>query len=168
MRNFTKIVKMGAAGIAALAVYPLLHEAGHCAAALLLGADVLEFHILPRAYIVCQADGSGAAANVIIGAAGTLLPSLICLLPCPDGFTMWYTRLMLRVVCVQSILISLAGIFLFFRGTPIENEDITTILRISPLGGAVCAVFYIVALAALTGATAREKPLTKLYGYFYP
>ncbi len=75
MRDLKKTAYLLLVGLLTAGIlYPLLHEAGHWAATLLLGGEILEFHLLPRPNVLCELGKIGGAKRALIGLCGMALP----------------------------------------------------------------------------------------------
>ena len=60
--------------LTAVIIYPFLHESGHLIAAVLLGAEVLEFNLFPLPNILCNMANMSIVEKIIIGLNGLFLP----------------------------------------------------------------------------------------------
>ncbi len=122
----------------AILFYPLLHELGHSATAFLVGAEVVEFQILPVPYVLCNMITCGKLGMAMVGVGGMVVPFLITEIRIPKRFWTWYIWFVIRCICLLSFIISLTGIVTFALGKPISNEDITQVLVQSPEYAPIC------------------------------
>ena len=73
--DFSRVLFLLAVGLFTAAVmYPLLHEAGHSLAALLLGGRVVELRLFPIPSVLCDVGGIGSAGLVVFALCGAALP----------------------------------------------------------------------------------------------
>ena len=55
MKDILKYLGLFFVGLfVAIIIYPFLHEAGHSMAAILVGAKVIDFNLLPLPYVTCE------------------------------------------------------------------------------------------------------------------
>ena len=79
---FKKLILLLFIGLfVALFLYPMLHEAGHIAAALLFGGTIEEVTWFPRYSVLCNTAALTEEEQAVIGLAGGIIPSsyLFCL-----------------------------------------------------------------------------------------
>ena len=111
MRDLKKTAYLLLVGLLTAGIlYPLLHEAGHWAATLLLGGEILEFHLLPRPNVLCEVGKIGGAKRALIGLCGMVLPFAAALVLHPKRFTAWYVLLLLRGISAFALVLSLISV----------------------------------------------------------
>ena len=167
MKTALKIILTLLVGLsAAVIVYPFLHESGHSLAALIVGGRVVEYHLLPMPYILCDVRNISVMGQCFIGIGGILLPMAVTTVFHPKKqFWAWYGNLMLRGICVLSVAITAVASFLYAAGNPVVNEDITTVLNIVPNSVATVIIASLLNLAFLIILIARDKPVRKICDY---
>ena len=167
MKDAAKLLGLLAVGLfTAVLLYPFLHEFGHAAAAILAGAKVEEFHLLPLPNVLCNMRGVCAAGKAWIGAGGIALPIVIAALPCPKGFWTWYIRLLLKGISLLAVLISAVSAVLFLYGRPVANEDITQMLQLLPQIRYTVFPLLAAAAALLVCGIRRMRPLQTVCSFF--
>lgn len=147
-------------------LYPLLHEAGHWAATLLLGGEILEFHLLPRPNVLCEVAKIGGAKCALIGLCGMALPFAAAVVVWPRRFTTWYVLLLLRGISAFALVLSLISVIGRDCGITIMNDDVLTVLRFRPQGGRACAILLTAWLIMAVYGIFRQRPIKKFYMYF--
>ena len=60
--------------LTAVIIYPFLHESGHLIAAVLLGAEVLEFNLFPLPNVLCDMTHMRDISIIIVGLNGLFFP----------------------------------------------------------------------------------------------
>lgn len=167
MKAALKIIMSLLVGLsAAVIVYPFLHESGHSLAALIAGGRVVEYHLLPLPYILCDVRKVSVMGQCFIGVSGILLPMAVAAAFHPKKqFWAWYGNLMLRGICILSVAITAVASCLYLAGNPVVNEDITTVLNMVP----DCALAVIIAslmnLAFFIMLIVRDRPVRKICDY---
>lgn len=117
----------------AVIIYPFLHETGHSLLAMIFGAKIMDFQILPIPSVLLKMSSSISEFDfVLIGLSGMLLPYLISILLPAKTFWKWYVRIALRLICMLSFTMSIASILMYQKGSPMPNDDITIILQNFP------------------------------------
>ncbi len=130
MKDALKCFGLLAVGLlAAIFLYPFLHELGHVIAASIFGSDIRSFQLLPVPSVMCEMDITNELAIIIVGFGGLLLPYLFSLVPPRKHFWIWYLWLVISGICLLSFAVSLAGIILYKIGLPIATEDITRVME---------------------------------------
>ncbi|HIR53679.1 MAG TPA: M50 family metallopeptidase [Candidatus Onthovicinus excrementipullorum] len=168
MRDFIKVMGILWTGIlVAVFIYPCLHEAGHMIAALLAGAEVADVQLLPLPSILCNIKNVGAVGQVFIGLAGMIVPALFSLLCRISPFYFWYAIVVLRGICLLSLIISGVAIVLFQLGIPIENEDMTGVLSVWPGGWPVLSFLLLLLGGLLVKKIVAEHPVARCLDYFH-
>ena len=117
MKDAFKIAAVTLAGLfTAVFLYPFLHEGGHFLAAVIVGAEVKEFHLFPSPNILCDVHTVNIPGLIWIGLHGILFPFLLVCVVRPKKFWFWHINFVLRGICLLSFLISAAGFFLYTDG----------------------------------------------------
>ena len=101
MKNTVKLLGVLFFGLlTAVIIYPILHESGHSVAAVLSGAEILEFNLFPFPNILCNMTNISNIGRVFIGLNGMILPvvfsAVISLLSKNKNFWIWYVTFILN------------------------------------------------------------------------
>lgn len=168
MKIFIRIVIMMTIGLlVAIVIYPFLHETGHSITTIIVGGEVIEYHLFPLPNILCNATRVSSMGKVIIGISGMVFPITITTLffhP-KKSFCLWYANLILRGICALSIAITIVATFLYSVGNPVANEDITTVFNVAPNLIETTSIASLLVLSGLIIIIARDKPLTRIGNY---
>ena len=168
MKDAGKLLGILVVGLGtAVLFYPFLHELGHTAAALLVGAEVAEFRLFPLPSVLCNMRGVGAWGQAFVGAGGLLLPIATICLPHPKHFWFWYIRLLLQGISLLAAFVSAVAAVLYFFGSPVANEDVTQILRALPEARYACLPVLTAMAVFLLGGLRRMHPLLNILRYFH-
>ena len=152
--------------LAAVIIYPFLHESGHGLAALIAGGRVVEYHLIPMPYILCDVRNVSVMGRCFIGIGGMLFPMTVATVFHPKKqFWVWYGNLMLRGICILSVAITAVASFLYVAGNPVVNEDITTVLNIMPNSVAAVIISSLLNLAFFIMLIVRDRPVRKICDY---
>lgn len=152
--------------LTAIIIYPVLHESGHSVAAILFGADVVEFNLFPLPNVLCNMGSVNKIGIVITGIGGMIMPLFISVVIPVKRFWLWYTALILKGISLFSLIISTVAIILYQLGTPMINEDITQVLNIWNDGWIACLIISVLLSALIVISIIRRKPLQRLFKYF--
>lgn len=155
--------------LTAVIIYPFLHESGHSIAAVLLGAEVLEFNLFPLPNILCNMANMGIVEKIIIGLSGLFLPiffSAVMLKMFGNSFWNRYISFVLNGISLLASIISATAVIFFYLGNPIENEDVTQILYISPNSGTIILILTIFSTIYLIIKIALDKTIQRCLAYF--
>lgn len=165
MKSFIRIVTMMTIGLlVAIVIYPFLHETGHSITTIIVGGEVIEYHLFPLPSILCNVAKVSSMGKVLIGISGMLFPITITTLffhP-QKRFYLWYTNLILRGICALSIVITIVATILYAVGKPVANEDITTVLNITPNLIEITSIASLLVLSGLTIIIVKDKPLIRI------
>lgn len=145
-------------------LYPSLHEAGHGAAALLLGGRVEELSLFPEAFVRCFLPGFRPWQTAAVALSGMLFPLLCSLLIPRRGLYLSYLRLVLQGVCLWSFLLS--GLTLLAGGSP--TDDARFLLPVFPGKRIGLFLFFTALSALLLVRILRKRPVSHLLSYFFP
>lgn len=151
----------------AIVIYPFFHETGHCLATLLVGGEIVEYHLFPLPNVLCQVSNVTTMGRVFIGIFGMLLPIIISLLIyCPKkSFGIWYAKLILQGICLLSLGITFVAAILFSLGNPVANEDITTVLKLAPNLVEIAIIASLFASTVLTIIILKDHPVKRIRDY---
>ena len=168
MKEFRKVITMLLIGLAvAIVIYPFFHESGHSIATLIVGGDIVEYHLWPLPNITCNVGNVSVGGKVLIGVSGMLFPIAITtfLFHPQKKFWLWYANLIFRGICLLSIAITGAAVFLFSIDKPVANEDITTVLNIAPDLISAVSFASLLIFSGLIIMIAKDKPVKKIGDY---
>lgn len=155
--------------LTAVIIYPFLHESGHLIAAVLLGAEVLEFNLFPLPNILCNMANMSIVEKIIIGLNGLFLPiffSAVMLKMFGNSFWNRYISFVLNGISLLASIISAIAVIFFYLGNPVENEDVTQILYMSPNSGITILILTIFSTIYLIIKIALDKPIQRCLAYF--
>lgn len=150
----------------AVIVYPFLHELGHLLAAVLFGAKVIEFHLLPIPNILCDSTGLSTFLLSLIGFSGMMLPFAISMLIHTNNYYLWYGGLILKGISLLSFIISIVGVFLYLCGSPIVNEDVTQIMNFNELSLWQVLLTVIIPTIICITAIIKDHPINRIFEFF--
>lgn len=167
MRDVFRGVSLIVVGfVAAIIVYPFLHELGHLIAAWISGAEIYEFSILPVPNVLCRFDSTDLRSTVIVGFGGIIFPSALTGLRVPKKFMTWYLWFTLKCICILSFVVSLWALIFYQTGIEIANDDMTRVMQFAP----EFRMLYIIAIVQMLAITLlqliRSKPLSRCMRYF--
>lgn len=152
--------------VAAIVVYPFMHELGHSIAAWISGAQIYEFHLFPIPNILCGFDSVSLKSMALVGFSGMLFPAVLTGIRAPKTFLLWYLWFVIKSICALSFFVSLWALVFFQTGLEIANEDMIQILQFAP----EYRVIYLAAIIGLLAITVvqliRSNPLHKCMKYF--
>ena len=167
MKDILKYVGLFFVGLfVAIIIYPFLHEAGHSMAAILVGAKVIDFNLLPFPYVICEVSNLNTTSMILIGLAGMFVPALISIIVRPKSFWFWYCNLVMKFICFLSFAISFIAIVLYIFGVTIKNEDIVQVIYIWNYGVFVLIVIMVLSMIGIIRSIIKQKPLMKIMVYF--
>ncbi len=158
--DFWNIAAMVLVGLlVAVLVYPFLHEGGHSLAAFIVGADVVEFEILPVPYIMCNVSEQTNVQQIIIGISGTLVPTFIAVLIPNKWFWSWYFRFLLLGISLLSFLISVATLIIPYGEIINPQDDILRVLSMWTGPKSILIIGLIVCSGLILAVAAKDKPM---------
>ncbi len=167
MKDVFKYVGLFFVGLfVAIIIYPFLHEAGHSMMAILLGAKVIDFNLLPLPYVTCEVSNLNTTSIILIGLAGMFLPMLISIIARPEPFWFWYSNLVIKFICLLSFVISFIAIVLYLFGITLKNEDIIQVIDIWDNGVFVLIITMVLSMIGIIRSIIKQKPLIKIMDYF--
>ena len=167
MKDFFKIIGLVIVGLLmAIIIYPFLHEVGHSLVALLVGARITNFNILPIPFVECEVSSIDVTGQTLIGLGGIVFPFMLSMMVKPKLFWGWYASLILRGISVYSVILSIIATVLHINGNSWQNEDIVRVLRLFPNGTwLLLAVLCIMGIYGLIRLL-KEKVLSRCIDYF--
>ena len=167
MKDVFKYVGLFFVGLfVAIILYPFLHEAGHSMVAILVGAKVIDFNLLPLPYVTCEVSSLNTTSMILIGLAGMFVPALISIIARPEYFWFWYCNLVMKFICLLSFVISFIAIVLYLFGVTIKNEDIVQVIDIWNNGVYVLIITMVLSMIVIIRSIMMQKPLIKIIEYF--
>ena len=161
----TDVKKIGMLLIAGLSVaiviYPTIHELGHSIAALIVGAEVIEFNLLPLPSVLCNVGNVSRCGMVFISIGGNIFPLLLVLIS-PQRFWSWYSCFTMRWISLWSFIISEVAIISFCFGIPFDKDDITYVLQGNRQSAWIYMLFYLLLIIVTSILIANSKPIKKI------
>lgn len=118
--------------ITLLVICPVLHEAGHAAAALLTGARVMQISLYPQPSVLCGMPAENPLAVSATACGGLIFPFLTAGILPRRWFWSWYMRFLIQGYSMLSCALSLAAAMGYALGYPSMQEDITKVLEYAP------------------------------------
>lgn len=155
--------------LTAVIIYPFLHETGHSIAAVLLGAEVLEFNLSPLPNVLCNMTNLRDVSITIVGLNGLLFPpffSVVILKLFGNSFWGEYISFVLNGISLFASFLSVLAVIFFYLGNPIKNEDVTQILHIYPDSGIAILIIAIFITIYLMITIILRKPIQRCLEYF--
>lgn len=150
----------------AIVLYPFLHETGHSLITLLVGGEVVEFHLFPLPNILCLLREQNTAEVVLIGLSGMLFPFVISCLPSCKNFWLWYVNWSLKGISLLSFLISAVIVIMFQCGTPVENDDMTRVMEVYPQGATMYLALFALLSVYVIWRMVEDRPINRLLSLF--
>ncbi len=154
----------------AIIIYPFLHETGHSFSALIFGAEIVSFEVLPQPSVACKMNsGISEFDFLMISFSGMLMPLLISLLLPSKRFWTWYAKVTLRLICIMSFVLGIVSLFTHHKGSTVQPDDIALILHNSPQYTKLCFVVLIFLLLTAILLFIKDFAVfnkTKLYRNF--
>lgn len=167
MKDIFKYVGLFFVGLfVAIVIYPFLHEAGHSMVAILVGAKVIDFNLLPLPYVTCEVSNLNTTSMILIGLAGMFVPALISIIVHPKLFWFWYCNLVIKLISLLSFAISFISMVLYLFGVTIKNEDIIQVIYIWNNGIFVLIITMILSMIGIIRSIIKQRPLIKIMDYF--
>lgn len=150
----------------AIVLYPFLHETGHSLITLLVGGEVVEFHLFPLPNILCLLREQNTAEVVLIGLSGMLFPFAVSCLPSCKNFWLWYVNWSLKGISLLSFLISAVVVIMFQCGTPVENDDMTRVMEAYPQGATMYLALFALLSVYVIWRMVEDRPINRLLSLF--
>ena len=167
LKEFLKMMGLIIVGLLTAAIiYPLLHEVGHSLVALLVGARITEFNILPIPFVECEISNVDIIGQTLSGLGGIVFPFIMSMLLKPKWFWSWYASLILRCISVYSVILSIIATVLHINGNSWQNEDIVQVLHLFPNG--TWLLLIVLSIMGTYGLMRilKEKVLSRCLDYF--
>lgn len=167
MRDCVKVLLIGVvAFLTVLFLYPVLHELGHGAGAVLCGAQVVELQLFPVPSVLCHISGEPKISAALIGGFGIFLPFFVSLLLRGKLFWVWLTSFCLKVVSAVAFGCSCVAILCHRSNIYWEREDIVTVIRLTQTSPCfwwlLMAVFFCCNIFILY----KNKPVERIKAFF--
>ena len=149
----------------AVFVYPTLHELGHLLAAVMAGAEVLDFSVFPVPYVSMTMNVAEPLHLAAIGLCGMIFP-VLCSMMTPKHLTSSVVVYVVRLVNVYAWLLSCLAIVLDQIGLSWKNEDVLTVIHY--LNGRELTIFsFCVAfLLFCIFFFVKDKPIRRILSFF--
>lgn len=166
-KDLLKSLYLLAVGMAvALFLYPLLHEGGHCLAAVTVGAEVTELHLFPWPYVVCEVSRVSKKGLVIIALAGLALPVGAAELFRPKRFSLRFVKFILRAMNMITLLVSLAELVLYRLGIRVGEEDLIRAVMLWEKGFWPIFLGIVFCVSAMLTLAVRDRFFSDLLRFF--
>ena len=145
----------------AIVIYPVIHELGHSIVAIIVGAEVIEFNILPLPSVLCNVKDVGSIGMVLISIGGSVFPLLLVIIS-PKRFWSWYSCFTIRWISLWSYIISEMAIISFCFGVPFDKDDITYVLMENRQSTWIYMLFYLLLIMVTSILIAYSRPIKKI------
>lgn len=167
MTDFVKDVGLLVVGLlTAVFIYPFIHELGHAAVALMVGADIEQFALSYPQHIICDISHIDSVSRAAIGIGGNVFPYFISSLWQPKNFWAWYVLLLIKVISLLSLALSIISIILYQNGSFDSNEDINQVLAYFTNGDKLCLIVFSLMFIFGIKRIASSRPLKRCLLYF--
>lgn len=167
MKDVLKYIGLLTVGLfVAIVVYPFLHECGHSIMAILVGAKVVEFNLLPLPYVMCDVSEVTATGQAMIGLGGIIIPYILPGFIKTKKFWSWYAMFLVRGISLYAVIISLFAAILYFFEIRIANEDIVQVLELFPNRVWLCIIAFVLMIIYSITAIVKGKPILRCLNYF--
>lgn len=100
----------------AVIIYPFLHETGHTLIALLVGAKITRFNILPIPFVECEISAVDIKGQIFIALGGIVFPYALSMILKPKHFWGWYANFVLKGISVYSVILSVIASVFYMKG----------------------------------------------------
>lgn len=141
-----KIIKITIIGLViAMLIYPFTHELGHTLTCLIVGAEVLEFEVLPVPHITCNIIGLTKSQIIAIGLSGNIVPLFIIgiidvVTRKVKEFELLYAKVYFYFCCWLSMVFSaVSGIFMIMK-----EDDVYNIINRYPEEKVNCTIICVI------------------------
>ena len=146
----------------AIIAYPFLHETGHSIAAVLAGAKIVEFDLLPIPSILCDASGVSTNGLVAVGFGGILFPIMISITLPRKWFFTWYFRALLQGISVLALVVSFVSVL--FKVNP--TDDMFQVLRFWQFDESLLLLILSCGIAAVLILIVIDRPGRRICKFF--
>lgn len=145
----------------AVVIYPTIHELGHSIAAVIAGAEVIEFNLLPMPSVLCNVKNVSSGGMVLISIGGNIFP-LLLVIKSPQRFWSWYSCFTIRWISLWSYIISEVAISSFYFGVPLDKDDITHVLQGNRQNAWIYMLFYLLLIIVTSILIAYSRPIKRI------
>lgn len=167
MKDLLRTILLIAVGlVAAIAVYPFLHEMGHTVATLISGTEVVDIQLWPLPSTLCRVDTSNQLQVITIGFGGVILPFLLTVIKPPKRFLTWYLWFVIKGICILSFVISLWAIIFYQTEFGIATDDMTRVMQFVPQHELVYLITLVSLLLISVVQAIRSRPIRRCMQYF--
>ena len=167
MKKTLKMIGLVIVGLlTAVIIYPFLHEVGHSLVALLVGAKITDFNLLPMPFIECEVSSVDITGQIFIGLGGMVFPFVVSMIYTPKKFWGWYVSLLLKGISVYSVVLSIMAIVFHINGYSWQNEDVVQVLYMFPNGKWLLIIALCLAGTYGLVRLFKEKFFSRCVGYF--
>lgn len=148
-----------------LLLYPLLHEFGHAAFAVLFGADIKGAGLFPYAYVSVDLSGCTQAQIFWMLCAGSVFP-LLCAVPVFKNYCLYYIGITIALITLASSVISFFAVFMYPNMSAGVYDDYISLLRIDPGMKVFAAGVLVVQILTASLYVALSHPLNRTVRFF--
>lgn len=152
--------------VAAIAVYPVLHEMGHTLAALITGSNVIEVQMWPLPSTLCKIDTDNLLQIIVLGFGGIMLPFAVTILRPPKRFLTWYLWFVIKGICILSFTISLWAIVFYQTELEIVTDDLTRVMEYAPEHKLLYLSVLVVLILISVVQAVQSRPIKRCMNYF--
>lgn len=152
-------------------IYPFLHELGHAIATIAVGAECMEFHLLPAPYVLCDMSTAGNMEFYIVGFAGVVFPMIIVFFLrflCSKSIYVDYLTFVIKGITVLACLITIVSITLLGFGCRFQEDDVVNVLiktDASSIAVWMIILFLIAFVTAVLMSVIKQKTLNRIVEY---
>lgn len=150
--------------LTAIVVYPIMHEFGHIAMAILVNVDVVRICLFPFPCVVCEVNNNDIR-QVFISLGGIFFPYLFSMLFRPQNFWLWYANLLVKGIGTNGFFFSAIAIIFYENGNYQYMDDAIQVLHFLPNGGSFFIVFLLVMGWYGVMRIIKEKPVSRCVSY---
>ena len=163
MRFWVKSASVVAVSVfTSIIVYPLLHEAGHITAALIIGYEIKEIGIDSALYIRFMAD-SNVLKVLFVTFGGMVLPVLVSWLIPGRCFYLWLIKTVIIATGAVVVLLSVLSVVLCIAGFDIRENDLISVAEFSSASVCICLVLSVLIEALLFYVLKSQRPFERMY-----
>lgn len=158
---------MAVTGILTAAVgYPILHECGHLAAALLAGIAIRDVRMITE-YAVTLDLGQGEASRAVwVAVSGGWFPLLALLIPHRRFFAVYLMKIAIATAGLCCAAASLVQVFLYRNGGLISPfDDVGSLMEHVPRESVTVFLALVIQAATAAGYLCRTRPVERIVRY---